>query len=62
MVKTLKSIRLKTRIITFDDKLKQVRLIHLQNNQPKGIKFYDYDSLKGQMYLKKYHRYQKSYY
>jgi hypothetical protein len=57
----LPSIRLKTRMITFDDRLQQVRVIHKAGPNDKGyngrIEFlnYKYDD-KAFYYLKKYRK------
>ena len=51
-MRELFTVRLKTRWITFDDRLNQVRVVHLPIPGP--IEFHDYGSEKGLYYLKKY--------
>ena len=60
----LPQVRLKTRLITFDDRLRQVRVIHKsgrkspvvpsQNGYDGMIEFYPYTSKKGLMYIQRY--------
>lgn len=57
MCETMKTIKLKTRMITFDDRLQQVRIIEKTSKGYHGkIKFLNYRDDDGFRYLKKYRK------
>jgi hypothetical protein len=52
-MKALQTIHLKTRSITFDDRLQQVRVVQKGR---KKIEFHSYTDARGWFYIKKYKR------
>jgi hypothetical protein len=57
MVTELPTINLKTRIITFDDRLQQVRVVEkTKSGRPGAIRFLNYHDDDGFRYLKKYRK------